>query len=884
MGELELDNCEYSTDQLAQAAYVTDSAANLQSYSEATIKTEGDYSLKAVANTSSGKKLVHTFSPTSDLTDVNNLKIDMRSNRTGENVKFTLLGDAASVTGGGPIEGYSFDFDGATVATLTSEIIAGTNMTYSFWVKNATFTGNILPVMGKAELTVGYVGLFYSGDFYVGAGTGTEQILWSMSGFTYTDWNHYVVVKTNTSVELFINGVSHGAQYISQVAPIDSLGHAQTNYMDGLIDEINIWDRALSAIEVGQLYNGGKGLYANTSVAPFSTNLLYAWHMDEGSGSTLVDSIGSNHATITNAETWGTDKVLHYPRTTKITNCLVHSGANDDYGYRTVDGLGTAASPFTANIWFKSTGGTDYMTAISWGTGTAGHPISLMCVRSATGYLYTETGSGANTIYSGASVVDDVWHMGTITYDGDKMEMYVDAVSQGSNSFVTMEITSTQVHVGDMAWATGYQWTGSLDQATVWNRALTASEIAVLYNGRKGVEGTTLILPFSNGLLAGWDMDSGAGTSVADFSGNDETLAFINTNGSITSGTGVIEKEIPLTEVDGAYTTHTFLSSGTITNSAPIDCEVLLVAGGGGGACGGGGAGGVLYSSSITLAAGTHNVTVGTGGAGVAVNTAGGDFRADSGADSVLSTLTAVGGGGAGNTGNTGYGDGKDGGSGGGGGAFSGAETFGGTGTSGQGYAGGGNAAYVESPYPSGGGGGWTEVGGDAKNANDSGDGGDGDTHALLYNNFYVGGGGGGGTYGEGAGGTGGLGGGGKGPPAFGPNGDNGVTYTGGGGGGAPAFYAENNTIPGIGGTGGSGMIVIKYITPSTAVIAEYTPNIVVANQWQTINWNISDISNSLKNAVTKIEVEIVDATSANTFYLDNFNIAQAIDVFGWVE
>ena len=44
-----IDYMEYATDAAAQAAYVTDDDTALQSYSESSIKTQGDYSLKGVA-------------------------------------------------------------------------------------------------------------------------------------------------------------------------------------------------------------------------------------------------------------------------------------------------------------------------------------------------------------------------------------------------------------------------------------------------------------------------------------------------------------------------------------------------------------------------------------------------------------------------------------------------------------------------------------------------------------------------------------------------------------------------------------------------------------------------------------------------------------------
>jgi len=63
----------------------------------------------------------------------------------------------------------------------------------------------------------------------------------------------------------------------------------------------------------------------------------------------------------------------------------------------------------------------------------------------------------------------------------------------------------------------------------------------------------------------------------------------------------------------------------------------------------------------------------------------------------------------------------------------------------------------------------------------------------------------------------------------------------------------------------------------------EITPSIITANTWQKVNWNISGVSDANKDAIDSVIVTVVNADSANTFYIDNFNIAQAIDVFGMV-
>lgn len=241
-----------------------------------------------------------------------------------------------------------------------------------------------------------------------------------------------------------------------------------------------------------------------------------------------------------------------------------------------------------------------------------------------------------------------------------------------------------------------------------------------------------------------------------------------------------------VTYVD-SYTIHTFTSSGSFVANSAINTEVLVVGGGGNGGngandClggGGGGAGGLIYNSSFSVSAGTFPVTV--GGAG---------------ANSVFSTLTAIGGG-AGAV---------SGGNGGSGGGSMGSNQAAGTGTSGQGNNGGiGYGTYGLTCTSGGGGGGASAVGGAGTGYAAPGGGGAGTSNNISGSavTYAVGGGGGGSTGGiAGAVGT--------------------VNTGNGGGGGAggsigvadPYGYGSG----GAGGAGGSGIVIIRYLTAYTDV------------------------------------------------------------------
>jgi len=256
------------------------------------------------------------------------------------------------------------------------------------------------------------------------------------------------------------------------------------------------------------------------------------------------------------------------------------------------------------------------------------------------------------------------------------------------------------------------------------------------------------------------------------------------------------------------YKIFKFTGNGSlIVSTGCNNAEALVVAGGGGGggylAGGGGGAGGVIETSSLSLSTQSYSVTVGGGGAG-GPNTSTSVGNGANGASSIFSSLTAIGGGGGGVGGSIldSAADGKLGGSGGGGGGDNIYFCAGGAGTLNQGNAGG--QCVKSSPYPAGGGGGASQAGTNGTGSQ-SGKGGDGVTSNITGSPIIYGGGGGGGASTNGASaGAAGLGGGAAGSSTPGGTASAGVANTGGGGGG---------TRNGIGGDGGSGIVVIRYPT-----------------------------------------------------------------------
>jgi YD repeat-containing protein len=264
----------------------------------------------------------------------------------------------------------------------------------------------------------------------------------------------------------------------------------------------------------------------------------------------------------------------------------------------------------------------------------------------------------------------------------------------------------------------------------------------------------------------------------------------------------------------GQYTVHTFTTGGTFNPCIARSVEVLVVGGGGGGggntvwggSRGGGGAGGLIYQASHLVSATSYPIVVGAGGAG---GPAGQNTEGSSGSNSSFDNLVAIGGGHAK----------ADGGSGGGASYYWGDGTtqFTTNGVSGQGHRGGASSAYEVPAYGSGGGGGAGEDGQPAHQNADGGRGGNGLAFSISGQSAtYAGGGGGGCDYCPVAGGAGGSGGGGAG----GNNsaGVNGAPNTGSGGGGSGGY---NNNWKG--GDGGSGIVIIRYLTTADTTPDSFT-------------------------------------------------------------
>ncbi|WP_294288093.1 LamG-like jellyroll fold domain-containing protein [uncultured Chryseobacterium sp.] len=134
----------------------------------------------------------------------------------------------------------------------------------SFWI-NRTGTSDGVAMMSGSNAPSNFIWLIQSDTSKIVYGTNKQGSSWTwVNSPVYTagsQWDHYVAVYNNQNMTLYKNGVSVGTNtnaYTSttQVALPIYIGRAISGgYIAANIDDVGIWNRALSTSEINQLYS-----------------------------------------------------------------------------------------------------------------------------------------------------------------------------------------------------------------------------------------------------------------------------------------------------------------------------------------------------------------------------------------------------------------------------------------------------------------------------------------------------------------------------------------------------------------------------------------------------------------------------------------------------
>lgn len=152
-------------------------------------------------------------------------------------------------------------------------------------------------------------------------GVGTINISRVSTSVAQNAWKHIVVTYNGSGlasgINIYINGalangatggagVYTGMTNTTKVLSIGNSSEVTGSYLQGSIDEVIIFNKALSLAEVGTLYNSGNGAYGDGGIS----NCIAGWHLDEAVGTSCTDFTGNgNTGTFVGSPSWATGVV-----------------------------------------------------------------------------------------------------------------------------------------------------------------------------------------------------------------------------------------------------------------------------------------------------------------------------------------------------------------------------------------------------------------------------------------------------------------------------------------------------------------------------------------------------------------------------------------------
>jgi len=434
---------------------------------------DGSKTTNTTALDSSGQNNTGTFSGFTRATNA-------KAGKLGQGMNFDNVNDSVNI-------GVNPTFDGASAITISAWIRPSASMSDDAIVGKATGVANQI-------------------YFWVGhSGLATNQISWNAGPgwleatqtLILNEWTHVVGTADASGHKIFYNGVlissnSSAIDISASNAHSWLIGSMSGNRIfNGSIDDVRIYNRALSAGEVKQLYNLGSAKAQASSVTlqqgtTLGSGIVGHWTFDgkDTTTTTALDRSGQNNTGTFTGFTRATNA-----KAGKLGQGMSFDGTND---YVDMGDVLDQTGSFTLSAWVKRAGDSI--------TGNASTIIGKEMVSSAqfafeiidTGQTNPNTvrfitfGLATNNLYSTQTITNGQWYHIVATFDSSSItqKIYIDGVQNATQTTTgTMTANSNTLKIG-YSQGTGDSsnyFNGNIDDVRVYNRALSPSEVKQLY-------------------------------------------------------------------------------------------------------------------------------------------------------------------------------------------------------------------------------------------------------------------------------------------------------------------------------------------------------------------------------------------------------------------
>ena len=219
-----------------------------------------------------------------------------------------------------------------------------------------------------------------------------------------------------------------------------------------------------------------------SDTAPPSTlalGLIGHWSLEEGAGATVSDSIGHNPGTMAGA-TWVKPGFKDPPSKA----ALRFDGKSVAYVELGTRNLPDNDKPQSVAFWFRfsaAPSGNDAAVAVSLTNGSSSGARLKLGLRSSS---VMASKSNSDILVSDGLPSKDVWHHYVYSYDGKTNHLSIDGAEKKTSTTAPDSAPVTNARIGAI-YNDAEKFTGDVDEVRIYNRALSAAEVAALARGEE---------------------------------------------------------------------------------------------------------------------------------------------------------------------------------------------------------------------------------------------------------------------------------------------------------------------------------------------------------------------------------------------------------------
>ncbi|MEL6522201.1 MAG: LamG-like jellyroll fold domain-containing protein, partial [Pseudomonadota bacterium] len=372
------------------------------------------------------------------------------------------------------------------VVSVEPTVLSG-DFTITAWASLDGTISNMQSLGGSANQNLN----FHNGQFRMFVGRPQRDVIIAETATETDDWTHYTIVREGNEMRLYINGeldaistTTWTGNYVYNT--IGGAGpHGAT--LDGRIDEIGLFNSALSANEISSVIQNG----VNGSDAPASRVNFYDFDSTEGTpdlpaGATLTSTRVVADETIPRVLDLGSQAVAVEPV--------------------------TLSGDFTISAWVYLQNGISNGDALL-GSGSDAITGQNLNFHAGQFRLYAGRNEGRDVVVADTAAAAGVWTHYSVVREGDQTSIYINGELDASSTGWTGDFAIDQLGAGANSLSRGGT-DALIDDVQIWTEARTADELTTDMMGGVG-ESTALLRRYTFDASGDAIIDDQGGSSTA---------------------------------------------------------------------------------------------------------------------------------------------------------------------------------------------------------------------------------------------------------------------------------------------------------------------------------------------------------------------------------